>query len=500
MVKKEMVEVRILKIILITYILLCLAIAGLNYGYASHASEKVANFINWFWHFYENWVKTIFIIICSYLTIKIVKTQGRLAMRKRNLIGFIITALVVHIIGPILLQNKELYFFTMPLPWTSTPLQLLYSNSSFYQSHYPIWGTLGITTALIFYICFSILVIVGTFLFGRRWQCSTLCLFNGFASEIFEPAIPLIGKSKKITPRKKRLFLVLRWIFLIVALFFTLWWVLFLLGVTVPGDFKVMSKVESFKYLTTELLMAMFFWVTFIGRGYCNYCPVGTIVAIISKIAGQKINTTNTKCIQCSKCNKACPMSINIKEFAFTGQMVKDINCVGCGHCVDICPTKTLSYSTNFLEKLHTINKKYNKNYKNNESNLFLEVMQDTLVEQKLCNITDEVIDEYAVEMLDEKVEDPTVDCINVTTDKSTDELPDKTVEEPIVDCIDITTDKSTDELPDKTVEEPTVDCIAITKNKSTDELPDKTMEEPIVDCIDITTDKSTDELQDKTM
>jgi len=60
------IELRILKTILWTYIILCLLIAGLNYGYAGRASPSAAAFITWFWHFYENWIKTLFIIVCSF--------------------------------------------------------------------------------------------------------------------------------------------------------------------------------------------------------------------------------------------------------------------------------------------------------------------------------------------------------------------------------------------------------------------------------------------------
>jgi len=90
------VELRILKTILWVYILLCIVIAGLNYGYASQATPSVAAFILRFCHFYENWIKTLFIIIGSFLTLRINGTSQRSTMRKRNLIGFIVSALVVH--------------------------------------------------------------------------------------------------------------------------------------------------------------------------------------------------------------------------------------------------------------------------------------------------------------------------------------------------------------------------------------------------------------------
>lgn len=344
------IELKILKAILWIYIILCIAIAGLNYGYASHATEATSNFIRWFWHFYENWIKAAFIIICSILTLRIIGTSSEITMRKRNLIGITISALAIHIMAPLILNNKELYFFTMPLPWTTTPLQLLNPNSTFYMSRLPLWGLAGITTALIFYVGMCVIVILGTLLFGRRWQCSTLCLFNGFTAEVFDPAFPLVGKTTTLKPGTIKIFSNLRWIFLSIALLFTFYWVLFLLGMPLPVDIKIIGKIETYKYLGTELLMAMFFWVAFRGRGYCYYCPLGTVLGFLAKLAGQKVVTDNAQCIQCNQCNLTCPMSIEIKEKAENREAVTELSCVGCGHCIDACPTRTLSYSTKFLD------------------------------------------------------------------------------------------------------------------------------------------------------
>ena len=351
--KNKTMELRILKTILGAYIILAIVIAGLNYGYASQATPSVAAFISRFWHFYENWIKTLFIIIGSLLTLRIIGTSQRSTMRKRNLIGFIVAALVVHIAAPIFLHNQEVYFFTMPLPWTTTPLQLLYPDSSIYLSRYPVWGVAGISAALIFYVCVSVIIVGGTLLFGRQWQCSTLCLFNGFASEVFAPTFPLIGKVKKMKKGVLNAFSVFKWVSLSLSLFFTIWWILYLSGVGVSGNFQIISQIENYKYLSAELLMMMFFWVAFIGRGYCYYCPLGTVLSLLSKLAGQKIITDKSECIKCNRCNIACPMTIDIKTKAQIGQVVTDSRCVGCGHCVDSCPTKTLGYSTKFLDWVH---------------------------------------------------------------------------------------------------------------------------------------------------
>lgn len=349
---KKNIYLKLLRIILWIYIIFCFVIAGLNYGYARKAPQSISKLITWIWLVYENWIKTLFIIVCAYLTIRIVGASKRTKMRKRNLMGFMIAAIIVHIFAPLFTNNFELYIYAMPLPWTTTPLRLIDENSALYQSTFHAYGHKGIIAAIIFFICISIIVLIGTLLFGRRFQCSTICLFNGFAAEVFEPAIPLIGKRKKIKSGTIKVLSIVRWIALVISLFFMFYWCLCLLGITLPPNIDIVTRMESYKYLTGELLMTMFFWIAFIGRGYCYYCPLGTVLSLLSKIAGQKITTANTKCIQCNRCSNACPMSIDIKSCAVDGIDVKNIRCVGCGHCIDECPTNNLCYSTRFINNV----------------------------------------------------------------------------------------------------------------------------------------------------
>lgn len=70
------------------YIALAFILAGLNFGYASLAPEHIAALIKTSWHFYENELKTIFIIIGSYLTLRLIRKSGRAELRRNNLLGF----------------------------------------------------------------------------------------------------------------------------------------------------------------------------------------------------------------------------------------------------------------------------------------------------------------------------------------------------------------------------------------------------------------------------
>ncbi len=48
-------------------------------------------------------------------------------------------------------------------------------------------------------------------------------------------------------------------------------------------------------------------------------------------------------CVSCGKCNKVCPMGIQVAETIGEGQ-VKSMECIQCGACVDSCPKRVLGY------------------------------------------------------------------------------------------------------------------------------------------------------------
>ncbi len=347
-------EIRALQALLLFYVILCLIIAGLNYGYAPKAPENMKKLFETVWHIYENEFKTFLILICGILTLRVSAKQGRNIMRRRNLVGFFISALAIHIIGPRLLANPDLYFFAMPAPWTTTAWQLMDPSAPFTLSRFPLWGAAGISALLIFFLAINLFVFVGTLLAGRRLQCSMVCLFNGFAAEIFAPVMPLSGASPQVRGRLRKALSVLKYIMLAVALFYTLYWALRAAGINIlpQKTGALIAALETWKYLLMELLMAMFFWVAVGGRAYCHYCPLGTVLGYLSIPAGQRIRSDLKDCIACGKCDKACPMGISIRERAQEGKAIIDVNCVGCGRCVDVCPVQTLEYSTHFYALL----------------------------------------------------------------------------------------------------------------------------------------------------
>jgi hypothetical protein len=53
-----------------------------------------------------------------------------------------------------------------------------------------------------------------------------------------------------------------------------------------------LETFETYKYLITELLLAMFFWIALVGRGYFYYCPLGTVLGWVGRAAGRPKSLT----------------------------------------------------------------------------------------------------------------------------------------------------------------------------------------------------------------
>ena len=56
-----------------------------------------------------------------------------------------------------------------------------------------------------------------------------------------------------------------------------------------------------------------------------------------------KIKATKENCIACKKCEKFCPMSLNVTQLLQKGE-IKSSECILCGECVKACTKNVLEY------------------------------------------------------------------------------------------------------------------------------------------------------------
>lgn len=75
----------------------------------------------------------------------------------------------------------------------------------------------------------------------------------------------------------------------------------------------------------------------FVARPWCKYaCPYGALLGIFNKIRIFSIRRDTGTCIDCKRCDRACPMNITVSA----AKNVRDVQCISCLECTSArsCP------------------------------------------------------------------------------------------------------------------------------------------------------------------
>lgn len=90
--------------------------------------------------------------------------------------------------------------------------------------------------------------------------------------------------------------------------------------------------------LVAVLLLSMLY-----ERAFCKYlCPLGAVNAILGRVPFFRIKRDKPTCISCSKCDRVCPMNVEVS----TAATVDSAECISCMECVTACPTKKETLKT----------------------------------------------------------------------------------------------------------------------------------------------------------
>lgn len=99
------------------------------------------------------------------------------------------------------------------------------------------------------------------------------------------------------------------------------------------------DKLSMLGFLFTHKLVLMLLICAvcvFIYRAFCRFlCPLGAIYGLFAKVAVIGVKVEATKCVDCGRCIRRCPMDI---------RHVGDRECIHCGECIDVCPTNAIAF------------------------------------------------------------------------------------------------------------------------------------------------------------
>lgn len=107
----------------------------------------------------------------------------------------------------------------------------------------------------------------------------------------------------------------------------------------------VFSLEEMFEFpIGLAILLISIVGALWVDRIFCKYlCPFGAFLGLLSPIGMYGIHRNTETCIDCKKCDHACPANIVVSQVEF----VTDTECIMCNECINACPVEnTLEIAT----------------------------------------------------------------------------------------------------------------------------------------------------------
>ena len=223
---------------------------------------------------------------------------------------------------------------------------LLFPVTIFYFSPYLIIEAVSEHIMNGSFIVFASMFVLSMFL-GRVW-CGYFCPAGGLQDYVFR----IKDTSAKQGWRNNIKYVI--WIVWMIAIIVT-----FILGkndVTINFFYQTdhgisLSGINNYVVYYGVILILVVPSLIHGKRATCHYiCWMAPFMVIGSTIGRWlhlpqlHIEADKTGCISCGKCNRACPMGLDVKKMVAEGVNGKCAECIQCGACVDECPKKVLKY------------------------------------------------------------------------------------------------------------------------------------------------------------
>lgn len=185
-----------------------------------------------------------------------------------------------------------------------------------------------------------LLGLIAAVLFGTFF-CGYICPFGSFQEWIGKLGRKLFPKKyNRIVPKKlDRVLRYLRYLVLIMVLYQT--------AISAKLVFQTVDPYYAlFNFFTSEVAVSAYITLgvitvlsLFIERPWCKYlCPYGALLGLFNSIRIFKISRKKNTCISCKKCDRVCPMNIEVSG----KEVIRDLQCISCHKCTSevSCPVK----------------------------------------------------------------------------------------------------------------------------------------------------------------
>ena len=200
--------------------------------------------------------------------------------------------------------------------------------------------TLGIVlTAIGFFTDYPLIntILLGTIFIMGPVFCGWICPF-GTLQDVFGRIGRKLGIKKHPMPRKiQKVLVLLRYVLLFATILISMDFIFNIMSLDPRANFTTLIGGKTIAATGWTVIFAFLAASIFFDRPFCNYfCIEGAKFGLISVARPITISRNEESCVGCNKCNKACPMNIDVLSH---GQ-VRSLQCINCMECISACPIK----------------------------------------------------------------------------------------------------------------------------------------------------------------
>ncbi|HEY4380348.1 MAG TPA: 4Fe-4S binding protein [Acidobacteriaceae bacterium] len=105
----------------------------------------------------------------------------------------------------------------------------------------------------------------------------------------------------------------------------------------IVADVKMLNFFREMSLTGVAVIAALMLLSVFVKNFWCRFlCPYGALMGLVGTLSPVRIRRDSQACIDCGKCNKACPANLPVDKLV----QIQSLECTSCMECVAACPAE----------------------------------------------------------------------------------------------------------------------------------------------------------------